>query len=48
VLLLLLGKLGQVLCVIQRKVSHLLGLQRELFSFPILSLSDCNIIFVSD
>jgi len=48
VLLLLLGKLGQVLCVIQRKVVHLLCLQERCFLFPIILLSDCNMIFVSD
>ena len=46
--LLLVGKLGQVLCVIQRKVVHLLGLQERSFLFPIILLSDCNMIFVSD
>jgi len=46
VLLLLLGKLGQVLCVIQRNVVHLLCLQEMCFLFPIILLSDCNLIFL--
>jgi len=46
VLLLLLGKLGQVLCVIQRKVVHLLCLQERCFLFPILLLFVCNMIFL--
>ena len=44
-LLLLLGKLGQVLCVIQRKVVHLLCFQDRCF-FPILLLSDFNMIYL--
>ena len=45
-LLLFLGKLGRVLCVIQRKFFHLLCLQERCFLFPIILLSDCNLIFL--
>jgi len=44
--LLLLAKLGQVLCVIQRKFVHLLRLQERYFLFLILLLPNCNLIFL--